>query len=241
MTIDEWAEFYLPERLKAGISYLDLLAGKMPNFARLAQRMRREVVGDLIRSQHLLPWTSKARPQFFSEQRTDRQQHLKEREHAFPVSQVKSLVMMAIRDGDVEQARKRLVYCWLIPTVLCSKETHAALPRRCEDFDRPYDRYSRRHQGLRSVSPGMKRRMRLLVFSTAPFCHGALGSQNVAWQLIVRMRPFRRSLAFKYENLSGGFSHLDAMAEAVTFCIVRSYRRNFKNARSLYIQNPFSG
>lgn len=30
----------------------------------------------------------------------------------------------------------------------------------------------------RSVSPGRKRRIRLLAFSTAPFCQGEFGSQN---------------------------------------------------------------
>lgn len=147
----EWAALYLPAKIDADIRFLDRLAEETPVFARVAQRMRREAVGDLVRAQHLLPWTSKARPQFFSERRGDRPLDLKEREHAFPVSQVKSLVLMAMRDGDAEQARKRLVYCWLIPTVLCSRETHRMLPLRCEDFARPYDRYSSRHAGMEDL------------------------------------------------------------------------------------------
>lgn len=150
--VGEWASLYLPAKLDADIRFLNLLVDKVPDFARVAQRMRREAVGDLIRAQHLLPWTSKARPQFFSEQREGRQLELQEREHAFPVSQVKSLVLMAIQDGDVEQARKRLVYCWLIPTVYCTKETHRSLPSRCEDFDRPFDRYSKRHLGMNDLA-----------------------------------------------------------------------------------------
>ncbi|PBN43105.1 hypothetical protein [Sphingobium sp. D43FB] len=149
--VADWAGLYLPAKLDADVRFLSLLVDKMPNFGRVAQRMRREAVGDLIRAQHLLPWTSKARPQFFSEQRDGRQLVLKEREHAFPVSQVKSLVLMAMRDGDIEQARKRLLYCWLIPTVFCTRETHKSLPSRCEDFDRPYDRYSNRHDGLEDL------------------------------------------------------------------------------------------
>lgn len=168
----DWASHYLPTKLDADIRFLDRLAKETPDFARVAQRMRREAVGDLIRAQHLLPWTSKARPQFFSEWRGGRSLDLKEREHAFPVSQVKSLVLMALRDGDAEQARKRLVYCWLIPTVLCSRDTHRALPRRCENFDHPYDRYSSRHAGLEDLvllrfdgahlDPGSYTRMQLL-------------------------------------------------------------------------------
>lgn len=148
----EWAGLYLPAKLEADIRFLNLLVDQVPDFARVAQRLRREAVGDLIREQHLLPWTSKARPQFFTEQRDSQQLELKEREHAFPVSQVKSLVLMALEAGDVEQARKRLVYCWLIPTVHCTGETHRALPSRCEDFDRPFDRYSKRHENMGSLS-----------------------------------------------------------------------------------------
>jgi|GEM_PF-3535462 hypothetical protein len=149
--VEAWAGLYLPAKLDADIRFLNLLVDKVPDFSRVAQRMRRESVGDLIRDQHLLPWTSKSRPQFFSERRGDQPLDLKEREHAFPVSQVKSLILMALEAGDVEQARKRLVYCWLIPTVLCTKDTHRRLPARCEDFDRPYDRYSKRHDGMQDL------------------------------------------------------------------------------------------
>ncbi|WP_030539311.1 hypothetical protein [Sphingobium sp. DC-2] len=150
--VAEWAGLYLPAKLDADIRFLNLLVDKVPDFARVAQRMRREAVGDLIRDQHLLPWTSKARPQFFSEHRDGHQLELKDREHAFPVSQVKSLVLMALEEGDIEQARNRLVYCWLIPTVHCTNQTHRALPSRCENFDRPFDRYSSRHEKMGDLS-----------------------------------------------------------------------------------------
>lgn len=149
--VAEWTGLYLPAKLDADVRFLNLLVDKVPSFERMAQRMRREAVGDLIRAQHLLPWTSKARPQFFTEQRDGQQLDLKEREHAFPVSQVKSLVLMAMQDGDLEQARKRLVYCWLIPTVHCTKDTHRSLPTRCENFDRAFDRYSKRHPGMEDL------------------------------------------------------------------------------------------
>lgn len=181
--VGEWTGLYLPAKLAADVRFLDLLVDQVPGFSRVAQRMRREAVGDLIRQQHLLPWTSKARPQFFSEQRAGRTLDLREREHGFPVSQVKSLVLMAIRDGDVEQARKRLVYCWLVPTVLCTRETHRLLPSRCEDFDRPYDRYSRRHEGLEDLT--------LRRFDGATIDPNAYGREDLLTDLrsLERLRP----------------------------------------------------
>ncbi|MFN3676353.1 MAG: hypothetical protein ACK4TC_10260 [Sphingomonas pseudosanguinis] len=150
--VADWAGLYLPAKLDADIRFLDLLVQKVPTFARVAQRRRREAVGDLMRDQYLLPWTRKKCPQFFTEERAGQPIELKDVEHGFPVAQVKSLVLMAIEDGDVEQARKRLVYCWLIPTVNCTNITHRALPGRCEDFDRPLDRYSTRHAKLQELT-----------------------------------------------------------------------------------------
>lgn len=152
--VADWAGLYLPAKLDADIRFLDLLVDKVPTFARVAQRRRREAVGDLVRDQYLLPWTRKKAPQFFTEERAGQQIALKDVEHGFPVAQVKSLVLMALEAGDVEQARKRLVYCWLIPTVHCTNITHRALPGRCEDFDRPLDRYSKRHQKLQELADG---------------------------------------------------------------------------------------
>lgn len=150
--VADWAGLYLPAKLDADIRFLDLLVDKMPIFARVAQRRRREAVGDLMRDQYLLPWTRKKYPQFFTEERAGQPVVLKDVEHGFPVAQAKSLVLMALEAGDVEQARKRLVYCWLIPTVNCTKVTHGALAARCENFDRPLDRYSRRHEKLQQVA-----------------------------------------------------------------------------------------
>jgi len=144
--VADWAGLYLPAKLDADIRFLDLLVEKVPTFARVAQRRRREAVGDLVRDQYLLPWTRKKCPQFFTEIRAGQPIVLKDVEHGFPVAQVKSLVLMALETGDVEQARKRLIYCWLIPTINCTSITHRALPARCEDFDRPLDRYSNRHE-----------------------------------------------------------------------------------------------
>ena len=138
----EWAGLYLPAKLDADLRFLSHLVKLMPDFDRVAQRLQREVVGDLIRMQHLLPWHDKKRPQFFREKRGSEALLLKDREHAFPVSQVKSLVLMAMQDNDVEQARKRLIYFWLVPTVLCTSETHKRLPKRCSDFRYPYLRYA---------------------------------------------------------------------------------------------------
>lgn len=150
--VADWAGLYLPAKLDADIRFLDLLVEKVPTFARVAQRRRREAVGDLMRDQHLLPWTRKKCPQFFTEERADQMLALKDVEHGFPVAQVKSLVLMALASGDVEQARKRLIYCWLIPTINCTSITHRALPARCEDFDRPLDRYSKRHEKLQVLA-----------------------------------------------------------------------------------------
>lgn len=150
--VAEWASLYLPAKLDADIRFLDLLVEQVPAFARVAQRHRRETVGDLVRDQYLLPWTRKKNPQFFAEQRAGLNLHLTDCEHGFPVAQIKSLVLMALEAGDVELARKRLVYCWLIPTVHCTNETHRSLPRRCTDFDRPLDRYSMRHEKLQQLA-----------------------------------------------------------------------------------------
>jgi len=150
--VAEWAGVYLLAKLDADIRFLDLLVEQVPTFARVAQRHRREAVGDLVRDQYLLPWTSKRNPQFFAEHRASLDLRLTDREHGFPVAQIKSLVLMALEAGDVEQARKRLVYCWLIPTVHCTNETHRSLPRRCADFDRPLDRYSMRHEKLQQLA-----------------------------------------------------------------------------------------
>lgn len=150
--VADWAGLYLPAKLDADIRFLDLLVQKVPTFARVAQRRRREAVGDLMRDQYLLPWTRKKCPQFFTEERAGQTIELKDVEHGFPVAQVKSLVLMALEAGDVEQARKRLVYCWLIPTVNCTNITHRALPGRCENFDRPLDRYSSRHAKLQDLA-----------------------------------------------------------------------------------------
>lgn len=150
--VAEWASQYLPSKLEADLKFLDEAVKKMPAFARAAQRQRREAVGQLVRGQHLLPWTTKKKPQFFTEQRGSQDLVRSDSEHGFPVSQIKSLVLMAIEAGDVEQARKRLVYCWLIPTVNCTKHSHRALPKRCENFDRPLDRYSSRHESLQEIA-----------------------------------------------------------------------------------------
>lgn len=150
--VADWAGLYLPAKLDADIRFLDLLVEKVPMFARVAQRRRREAVGNLVRDQYLLPWTRKKYPQFFTEERTGQPIVLRDVEHGFPVAQAKSLVLMALEAGDVEQARKRLVYCWLIPTVNCTNATHRALAARCENFDRPLDRYSSRHGKLQSVA-----------------------------------------------------------------------------------------
>lgn len=150
--VADWAGLYLPAKLDADIRFLDLLVDKVPIFTRVAQRRRREAVGDLMRDQYLLPWTRKKYPQFFTEERAGQPIDLKDVEHGFPVSQAKSLVLMALEANDVEQARKRLVYCWLIPTVNCTNVTHRALPGRCENFDRPLDRYSKRHERLQDLA-----------------------------------------------------------------------------------------
>ncbi|WP_084582914.1 hypothetical protein [Sphingomonas azotifigens] len=152
VTINEWAGLYLPAKLDADLRFLDLLAEKVPAFKRVAQRRRRDAVGRLARDQYILPWTRKDKPKFFTEKRGDLQLGLKDVEHGFPVAQIQSIVLMALEAGDVEQARKRLLYCWLIPTIHCTHETHRALPRRCGDFERPLERYSERHESLRRLA-----------------------------------------------------------------------------------------
>lgn len=62
--------------------------------------------------------------------REDRTVVLIDREHALPVSQVKSVVLMAVAEGDMTLAKKRLTFAWLVPTVLCSSETHRSLTAR---------------------------------------------------------------------------------------------------------------
>ena len=147
-----WVDHYLTAKLDADIRFLDLLVREVPTFSRVAQRRRRDAVEKLMRDQYLLPWTRKKYPQFFAEKRAGQPIKLTDVEHGFPIAQAKSLVLMALEDGDVEQARKRLVYCWLIPTVNCANITHRTLPARCENFDRPLDRYSPRHEKLQNLA-----------------------------------------------------------------------------------------
>ncbi|WP_404478586.1 hypothetical protein [Novosphingobium sp. BL-52-GroH] len=144
--IDAWAGLYMPGKLSAELLFLKHLGettGHETDFTGVIRRMQREAVADLIRNQHLLPWTRKrADEHFFVERRGDAVLDLSDREHALPVSQVKSMVLMAVEAGDMELACKRLVFAWLVPTVLCTKTTHKALPNRCTDLSLPYMRYA---------------------------------------------------------------------------------------------------
>ncbi len=147
---EEWLKGYLLAKLDADLAFVRQLASERADFRRMTQRLEREVIGDLIRAQHHLPWHTKRRKQFFVEEREGQQLILNQREHALPVSQVNSLVLMAVEQGDMEMARKRFTFAWLIPTVLCSVETHRSLPTACADFDLPYQRYQG-IEGLRLI------------------------------------------------------------------------------------------
>lgn len=50
MKVADWAGLYLPAKVDADIHF-NLLVEKMPTFARVAQRPRRDVVGDLVSDQ----------------------------------------------------------------------------------------------------------------------------------------------------------------------------------------------
>lgn len=63
--VSEWLNGYLQPKLEAELAFLAELKRNRPGFSRVNQRMEREVVGDLVRSQHHLPWHTKSRDQFF--------------------------------------------------------------------------------------------------------------------------------------------------------------------------------
>lgn len=149
--VADWAGLYMPGKLSADLLFLrelgritrDMAADGGPDFAGVTRRMQRDTVASLLRSQHLLPWNAKTLNQhFFAETQGDKPLVLSDREHALPIAQLASMVLMAIEAGDEEQARKRLLFAWLIPTVMCSKITHKAMVGRCMDFTRPYSRYA---------------------------------------------------------------------------------------------------
>ncbi|WP_394658460.1 hypothetical protein [uncultured Novosphingobium sp.] len=116
----------MPAKLSSDLLFFKHLGERTDHhidFSGVIRRMQREAVADLIRNQHLLPWTKKnVAEHFFVERRGQSELMLTDREHPIPVSQIKSMVLMAIEAGNFELARKRLVFCWLVPTVLCTKK-----------------------------------------------------------------------------------------------------------------------
>lgn len=152
VNIDSWASLYMPAKLSSDLLFFKHLGERTDHhidFSWVIRRMQRKAVADLIRNQHLLPWTKKnVAEHFFVERRGQSELMLTDREHPIPVSQIKSMVLMAIEAGNFELARKRLVFCWLVPTVLCTKKTHTSLPSRCKDLSLPYLRYAIEVDGI---------------------------------------------------------------------------------------------
>lgn len=149
--VADWAGLYMPGKLSADLLFLrelaritkDMAAEGGADFAGVIRRMQRDTVASLLRSQHLLPWNVKKMNQhFFAEVQGEKQLVLSDREHALPVAQLASMVLMAIEAGDEEQAHKRLLFAWMVPTVMCTAVTHKAMIGRCTDFLRPYSRYA---------------------------------------------------------------------------------------------------
>jgi hypothetical protein len=146
----DWVDGYMYPKLRSDLAFLDTL--KSGALGRAAQRLRRDAVERLLRFQHMMPWDSSRRPQFFRELALGGAP-LADKEHPFPIGQLKSLVLMALdEDADVAEAERRLLFAWLCPTVRCTSATHRELSRGqnrwCRDFDRPLSRYS----GIRLVA-----------------------------------------------------------------------------------------
>jgi len=143
VTAAQWALEYMLPKFKADIQFIDGLEGSNPTLKKALRRMRRNVVEDLLRSQHHLPWDRKNNKPFFSELTPSGDET--DKEHALPISQWKSLVLMALEAGDAEEASRRLVFAWLCPTVRVSRTLHQEISRgekrRCTDFRRPLCRY----------------------------------------------------------------------------------------------------
>jgi hypothetical protein len=143
----EWAETWLPKRLTGELALLEGMAAENPIFEGVLQRERRNTVDRLIRFQYHLPWASKSLPPFARELGSPRDTDL-ELEHAIPVKQLRTFVLMAIDTGNLEEAKRRLKFSWLCPMVLASQETHRAISkgpnRLCHDFLFPFGRYSGR-------------------------------------------------------------------------------------------------
>lgn len=165
----DWFDNYMLPKFESDMAFLDNLVDTP--LKRAVQRERRNAVERLLRFQHMLPWDSSRRPQFFTEFRDDGEP-LSDKEHALPISQLKSLILMAWGDKDFadsadagsaatssaiaikvnsvrahlnQEAERRLLFAWICPTVRCTKKTHQQLSRgekrRCNDFSRPLSRY----------------------------------------------------------------------------------------------------
>ncbi|WP_300974504.1 hypothetical protein [Sphingomonas sp. LHG3406-1] len=144
ITATEWAREYMPRKLASDLSTYENLEADRPRFARALRRQRRNTVADLLRFQHHLPWDRSGAIRFFREATAEPHSRT-EKEHALPVSQLKSLVLMALEDRDQEQALRRLWFGWLCPTIEVSSATHRLISkgqeRRCTSFDFPLSRY----------------------------------------------------------------------------------------------------
>lgn len=140
----EWATIWLPNRLESELQILKDFTRLYPKFSGVGNRITRDIIDHLIRSQYHLPWASKKMPPFCRQ--IDASETNNDLEHPIPVLQLRNYVALAINEGNIEEAKKRLQLSWLIPMALISKSTHRNITkgesRLCEDFNYPFSRYS---------------------------------------------------------------------------------------------------
>lgn len=127
-------------KFEADPAFMDRLKGGP--LERADRRERRNAVEQLLWFQHMLPWDSSKRTQFFYEVPEDGGA-LSDKEHALRISQLKSLILMAWdgRHGNeglkepadnkahLAEAERRLLLAWFCPTVRCTNRAHRALSR----------------------------------------------------------------------------------------------------------------
>ena len=142
----DWANRWLPARLKSELASFSALEAELPGFERAIARKRRDAIDGLIRFQWHLPWIRPgASPFAFQVDPPDGE--ALENDHPIPVVQLRNFVLNAVDAGDVEEATKRLQFSWLIPTVRVSESCHVNITsgedRLCDNFRFPFGRYSR--------------------------------------------------------------------------------------------------
>ncbi|MCP9320644.1 hypothetical protein KBX73_12845 [Acetobacter persici] len=100
----DWATIWLPNRLESELQTLKDFTGLHPSFSRVGNRITRDIIDRLIRSQYHLPWASNLVTPFCRQ--IDVPEKGNDLEHPIPVLQLRNYVALAINEGNMEEAKK---------------------------------------------------------------------------------------------------------------------------------------